>query len=104
MWSVSEAERAAGSAATGVVIPVGRLAALGVFLRDSTIDALAGSRPRASRFRGTGACQRSHVDSRAHSCGHPGAFCREKFPLWSKNGAPGFATPHAPSESGAHSE
>lgn len=37
------------------------------------------------------------ADIRAH-------FWREKFPSRSKNDAPGFATPLAPSESGAYSE
>ena len=72
--------------------------------RDSTIDAQAGSRPGASRFRGAGALAvscwnlaRKSADIRAH-------FCREKFPSRSKNDAPGFATPHAPSDSGAQNE
>lgn len=61
-WSRSEAEKATGrskSELAGVVIPGtlgrhygARSAAVG---RDSTIDAQAGSRPRASRFRGVGA-------------------------------------------------
>lgn len=37
------------------------------------------------------------ADIRAH-------FVAKKFPSWSKNDAPGFATPHASNESGAHSE
>lgn len=31
-------------------------------------------------------------------------FVAKNFPLQSKNDAPGFATPHASNESGAHSE
>ena len=37
------------------------------------------------------------ADIRAH-------FVAKKFPLQSKNDAPGFATPHALSNPGAHSE
>lgn len=68
LWSVSGAERAAGSALIGNCHPrakMGRLAVLGVFLRDSTIDALAGSRPRASLLSRLCACWRSCVESRA---------------------------------------
>jgi hypothetical protein len=52
----------------GVVIPEladGTFSRARVFLRDSTIDALAGSRPRASRFRGSGALAVSCGISRA---------------------------------------
>lgn len=44
------------------------------------------------------------MESRAQKRGHPGAFRREKSPSRSKNDAPGFATPLAPSESGAYSD
>lgn len=84
LWSVSGAERAAGSALIGNCHPrakMGRSAALGVFLRDSTIDALAGSRPRASLLSRLCACWRSHDGISRTSCGHPGAFRREKIPL-----------------------
>lgn len=49
--------------------------------RDSTIDALAGSRPRASLDSRLCACWRSHDGISRTSCGHPGAFLSRKIPL-----------------------
>lgn len=107
LWSVSGAERAAGSALIGNCHPrakMGRLAVLGVFLRDSTIDALAGSRPRASllsRLWCLGGLMWNHARKSADIRAH---FVAKNSPHGRKNGAPGFATPLAPSKSGAYSE
>ena len=68
LWSVSGAERAAEGAAYRELSSQGEdgtFSRARVFLRDSTIDALAGSRPRASRFRGSGALAVSCGISRA---------------------------------------
>ena len=82
---------------------MGRLAALGG--RDSTIDALAGSRGRALRvIRGSVPAGGLMMESRALRADIRAHFVAKKFPSWSKNDAPGFATPLAPSESGAYSE
>ena len=59
LWSVSGAERVARSGSGEASVWGDSGGSSGVF-RDSTIDALEQAAPRASRFRGAGACWRSH--------------------------------------------
>ena len=83
---------------------MGRLAAL----RGSRFHnrrARAGSRSRALRvIRGPVPAGGLMMESRALRADIRAHFVVKNFPLGSKNDAPGFATPLAPSESGAYSE
>lgn len=106
LWSVSGAERAAEGALIGNCHPrakMGRLAALGSFfvIPQSTRWQAAG---RALRVFAALVPWRSHVESRALRADIRAHFVAKKFPSWSKNDAPGFATPLALSKSGAYSE
>ena len=110
-WSRSEAEKATGrskSELAGVVIPgtLGRTLWCEVGGGRSRFHNRRAGRQQAGRFAFSRRwclgglmwiLARKSADIRAH-------FCREKFPSRSKNDAPGFATPHAPSDSGAQNE
>lgn len=83
---------------------MGRLAAL----RGSRFHnrrARAGSRGRALRvIRGSVPAGGLMMESRALRADIRAHFVAKKFPLQSKNDAPGFATPHALSNPGVYSE
>ena len=103
MWSVSGAERAAGSA--------GRLAAIvGFSSRGRRVFAI----PQSTRWQAAEAARfasfaasvpwRSHVDSRALRADSGPDFFAKNFPQRTKKHRLPIVTPHALSNPGAHSE